>query len=226
MTKKPVLFWGARGQARVLGEALTGTAYRPAAYLDIDPQVVPPDASLPLLRNLREVKAWRQALRCKGRPYAVLAMGGKRGRERVRLMEQLFALGFRSLTVRHAQAWVARDAKIGEGCQILAGARICAGAHLGRQSIINTGVIVEHDCRLGEGVHLAPGVKLAGEVWVGDGAFLGIGAVVLPRCRIGNDAVVGAGAVVTRNVRPGSTVVGCPARLLRRKKKRGACRRG
>ena len=45
-----------------------------------------------------------------------------------------------------------------------------------------------------------------------DGAFLGAGAIVLPGVTVGRDAIVGAGAVVTRDVPPGETVVGVPAR--------------
>ena len=46
------------------------------------------------------------------------------------------------------------------------------------------------------------------------GATLGSGAVVLGGLRIGAGALVGAGAVVTRDVGPGETVAGSPARVL------------
>ena len=41
---------------------------------------------------------------------------------------------------------------------------------------------------------------------------LGSGAVVMGGTRIGAGALVGAGAVVTRDVAPGATVLGVPAR--------------
>jgi acetyltransferase-like isoleucine patch superfamily enzyme len=49
-------------------------------------------------------------------------------------------------------------------------------------------------------------------VRIEDGAWLGAGAIVLPSVTVGRDAIVGAGAVVTRDVPPGATVVGVPAR--------------
>ena len=48
------------------------------------------------------------------------------------------------------------------------------------------------------------------------GASIGSGATILGGVRIGRGALVGAGAVVTRDVAPGATVVGNPARELRR----------
>jgi acetyltransferase-like isoleucine patch superfamily enzyme len=45
-------------------------------------------------------------------------------------------------------------------------------------------------------------------------ATLGSGAIVLGGIRIGEGAVVGAGAVVTRDVAPGMSIAGNPARLL------------
>jgi acetyltransferase-like isoleucine patch superfamily enzyme len=52
----------------------------------------------------------------------------------------------------------------------------------------------------------------SGPVSIGDDVFIGIRAVVLGGVTIGPGATVGAHAVVTRDVAPGTTVVGIPAR--------------
>lgn len=48
------------------------------------------------------------------------------------------------------------------------------------------------------------------------GAKVGSGAVILAGVTVGADALIGAGAVVSRDVAPGATVAGVPARLLTR----------
>jgi acetyltransferase-like isoleucine patch superfamily enzyme len=87
-------------------------------------------------------------------------------------------------------------------------------ASVGAYSIINTSAVADHDDQLGKGVHLMPGATLCGEIVVEDFATIGANATVLPRLRIGSGAFVGAGAVVTRDVPPGATVVGVPARIV------------
>lgn len=49
---------------------------------------------------------------------------------------------------------------------------------------------------------------------VEDDVSIGAGAIILPSIRIGTGARIGAGAVVTKNVEPGSTIVGNPGRML------------
>ena len=53
-----------------------------------------------------------------------------------------------------------------------------------------------------------------GPVSIGSAVLIGANATVLPGVTIGNGAVVAAGAVVTRDVAPGATVAGVPARAI------------
>lgn len=132
------------------------------------------------------------------------------------LFEMGLAHGLTPLEVVHPQAMVSPWAALGRACQVLAGATICAGAQLGLHVLSNTGSVIEHDCRVEDHAHIASGAVLCGGVWVGPMAHVGAGAVVLQGRSIGSGAVVGAGAVVTRDVADGETVVGNPARTLRR----------
>ena len=49
-------------------------------------------------------------------------------------------------------------------------------------------------------------------VVIGANVWIGGGAILLPGVTIGDDAIIGAGSVVRRDVAPGTTVVGNPAR--------------
>ncbi|AGB39171.1 acyltransferase [Natronococcus occultus] len=53
-----------------------------------------------------------------------------------------------------------------------------------------------------------------GEVVVGERAMIGAGAIVLPGVEIGAGASVAANSLVTRDVAPGETVAGVPARPM------------
>ena len=210
---REVIFWGATGQAKVLHEAIQGTDIQLAVL--VDNRELPASAlGVQVVRGEAGLDAWlAQCAAATGLYYAV-AVGGGRGRERLMLMDTLQGRRLIALSIVHRTSFVASNALLGAGCQVLAQAAVCADVRLGRGVIVNTAASVDHDCEIGDGVHLAPGARLAGEVTVGKRAFIGTGAIVLPRVRIGEDAVVGAGAVVLNDVPPGVTVVGNPARIL------------
>lgn len=58
------------------------------------------------------------------------------------------------------------------------------------------------------------GLESGKPIRIGSNVWIGGGAIILPGVTIGDDAIIGAGAVVTRDVAPGVTVVGNPARVV------------
>jgi acetyltransferase-like isoleucine patch superfamily enzyme len=100
---------------------------------------------------------------------------------------------------------------------ILAGS---GGIEIGRHCMISSGVVIysnTYDRSAGLPVSQSP-VRLA-SVILGDEVHIGANVTILPGVSIGDGAVVGAGAVVTKNVAPGITVAGIPARDISKKAK-------
>jgi acetyltransferase-like isoleucine patch superfamily enzyme len=113
---------------------------------------------------------------------------------------------------------IQRGAKIGAGCKISSHSFICDGVEIEDGVFVGHGVVFINDLRPAA---VNERGELAGEDdWtlvptvVERRASIGSGAVVLGGVRIGAGALVGAGAVVTRDVAPGTTVVGNPAKPL------------
>lgn len=209
-----VIFWGATGQAKVLHEALAGSDLKLVALID-NRSIPSPLPEVPVFvgeTGLDDLLS--QSGGARGLCYCV-AVGGWRGRDRLQLMSSLDKRGLTAVTIVHRRAFVADDAVLGNGCQILAQSAVCTHARLGRGVIVNTAASVDHDCRLGDGVHIAPGARVAGEVSIGDYSFVGTGAVIAPRISIGSDVIVGAGAVVIKDIPSGVTIVGNPARIVK-----------
>jgi sugar O-acyltransferase (sialic acid O-acetyltransferase NeuD family) len=207
---KPVIFWGATGQARVLREALVGSDAELVAIFD-NRKIPSPFVDVPIFHGPDGIDEWASGYQNKQPVHACVAVGGGNGADRLELMRWLADRGYPPLPVVHPRAFVAADSALGQGCQVLAMAAVCAGARLGDAIIVNTSASIDHDCVIGDGVHVAPGAILTGEVIVGEYTFVGAGAVVLPRVRIGTRVVIGAGAVVTKDVPDGAIVTGNPA---------------
>ncbi|WP_456393898.1 serine O-acetyltransferase [Nitratifractor sp.] len=110
--------------------------------------------------------------------------------------------------------------------QFLTTVDIHPGAQLGRRIFIDhaTGVVIGETAVVGDNVLIYQQVTLGGvslssgkrHPTVEEGVVIGAGAKVLGAITIGRDSKIGANSVVIKDVPPGCTAVGVPARVAQR----------
>jgi sugar O-acyltransferase (sialic acid O-acetyltransferase NeuD family) len=154
--------------------------------------------------------------------FISLAIGSGVVREQLATRCAADHVGF--FEVRASNAVVMDDVVIGLGAVLNPFVTLTSSIRIGRHFHGNIYSYVAHDCVIGDFVTFAPGVKCNGNVVVEDHAYIGTGAILRQGkpgnpLIIGRGAVVGMGAVVTKNVAPGTTVVGNPARVMASKEK-------
>jgi serine O-acetyltransferase len=118
--------------------------------------------------------------------------------------------------------WLAR--LLSHVSRFLTGIEIHPGATVGRRVFIDhgMGVVVGETAEIGDDCTLYHGVTLGGTTWnkgkrhptLGRGVVIGAGAKVLGPLVVGDGARIGSNAVVVKDVPPGATAVGIPARVI------------
>jgi sugar O-acyltransferase (sialic acid O-acetyltransferase NeuD family) len=196
---------------RVLNEFIGKQGYSVVAIVDQALRSGPLD-NIPLLNGLDALDAWLLQRDGSTKLFGAVAIGGGNGRDRQKLSQLFQERGITVVSLIHPTAFIASNAIIAAGSQILARAIVGSCVQIGPATVINTGASIDHDCVIGAGSHIGPGAVLAGQIHVGENVFVGIGAIILPRLLLGDGAVIGAGSVVTRSVLKNTVVFGNPAR--------------
>ncbi len=110
------------------------------------------------------------------------------------------------------------------------GIEIHPAANIGRRFFIDhgMGVVIGETAEIGDDCTLYHGVTLGGTSWqkgkrhptLGNNVVVGAGAKVLGPISLGDGARVGSNAVVVKDVAPGTTIIGVPGHVVKKRSER------
>jgi len=213
-----ILVFGAGGHGKVVADLARSAGFRFLGFVDRNPEkvgiAIPGGGGSVLYCDANLDPAFAATGALSGDRVAV-ALGIGDNSARLAYADRYRQCEMPALV--HPRATFSTESTIGAGSVVFANAVVNPGTTIGRACVINSGAIVEHDNLIGDGAHVSPGAVLNGGVHIGALSWIGAQAVVLPGVRIGARVIVGAGAVVLRDVPDDVTVVGNPARPIRRR---------
>lgn len=138
--------------------------------------------------------------------------------------------GFHGLQAHRVSNWLWRQGRKSLASAIqsrvsqVIGMDIHPAAQIGHSIMFDhaTGIVIGETAVVGNGCSLLHGVTLGGtgkehgdrHPKLGDNVIVGAGATVLGNIKIGDGAKIAACSVVVKEVAPGVTVAGCPAKVV------------
>jgi acetyltransferase EpsM len=200
-----IIIYGGGGHGKAVLDLLRGLGtYRIVGFVDDGLPAGSQIMGVPILGGSTVLPD----LYAQGTRLAINAVGGIGNiSTRIKVFEQMAAVGFVCPAIVHPSAVVEPSAVLAAGVQVFPLAYVGSEAQIGYGAIVNTNAVVSHDCVLANYVNISPGAILAGEVQVETAALVGMGVTVNLQVRLGAGARVGNGATVKADV-PAKGIVG------------------
>ena len=200
MTSESILIVGAGGHARAcidvieqegsfVVKGLVGLPHEVGSRV-FDYPVLGTDEDLPML--LREY------------PNALVAVGQiKTPESRIRLFDLVQQNGCALPVIVSPHAYVSSHAKLDAGTIVMHGGVINAGVVVGKNCIINSQSLVEHDVVIADHCHIATAAIINSGVRIGIGTFIGSNSSVRQSINIGERCLIGMGQQVLTDCEAG-----------------------
>ena len=151
-----------------------------------------------------------------GTDNCVIAIGDPTTKDKV--SQDLGLKGFQFPNLVHPSAVVAGDVLASESNGVVISPNCTIGSNVifGNHVYVNFMVGVGHDCVFDGYTQINPGAQIGGFTQIGSHVLIGSNSTVRQELLIETNATVGAGSVVFGRVRAGVTVLGNPARTLKK----------
>ena len=133
---------------------------------------------------------------------------------KLKICEGLKAKGATFYTLIHKDASIGKNTKIGQGTIIDEGVHIDPDVTIGSDCLIQAQAIIGHDSQIGNYARVDTLCSLVGGTIVKDRATIYTHSMISHNVTVGEDAVVGACSFVIKNVKPGVSVFGVPAKPI------------
>lgn len=88
------------------------------------------------------------------------------------------------------------DTEIKEGTVIMANACVNTSAKIGKQAIINTGTIIEHDCLVKDFAHISYGCIVGANTKIGENSYIGLGSIINIGKEINKNEIIECGSII------------------------------
>jgi len=118
--------------------------------------------------------------------------------------------------VIHPSATISQEVKFGNGSVFAPNTVISGDAKLGNFNNLNPACIISHDCVLGDNNFLSSSTSLMGNCHIGNNNFFGSGGTMIPSTSLKDNNIIGAGAVITKSFLSMNTIVGVPAKKIKK----------
>ena len=139
--------------------------------------------------------------------YALVAVGQiKTPKLRIHLFNLLEQAGFELPVIISPHAYISSHAVLNAGTIVMHGVMVNADASIGRNCILNSQSLVEHDVIIADHCHISTAAIINGGVQVGEGTFVGSNSVIRESVKIGAHCVIGMGQQIFDNLTDNSVV--------------------